>query len=375
LKAPSRPTIAEINLSAIAQNLRGIRRKVGGSVKIMAVVKANAYGHGSLAVSKFIEMKNVADYFGVAFPEEGIELRDSGIRKPIHVFTLAARDQMKLYVDYKLEPTVCTLAHLEEFDLLGRRTRRTISVHLKIDTGMNRIGAQKKTWDQIPGALAKLKRVNVKGVFTHFATSGEQDRSFARAQLSSFHEAIEYFRRSGIEPEEIHCANSGAILDLPDSYFSMVRPGIMMYGYYPSQNTSESIPLQPAMALKTRVALVKRIEAGEFVSYGRRFAATKQTTIATLPIGYADGLFRSLTNNLTVLIEGSRFPVVGTICMDQCMADCGDVKIAAGDEAVLIGSQRGISQSAWALSEPVGTIPYEILCAVSARVPRVYQTS
>jgi len=341
----------------------------------MAVVKANAYGHGSVGVSKFIEKKKLADYLGVAFPEEGLELRQAGIEMPIHVLTLAVPRQLNLYVENKLEPTVCVPAHFEEFNRIGTRTRKTISVHLKVDTGMNRIGLQKQSWEQIPKALAKLKRVQVKGIFTHFATSGEKDQSFARAQLALFQDSLEYFRHHGIVAEETHCANSGAILDLPDSYCSMVRPGIMMYGYYPSQTTSETIPIQPAMKLKTRVAMVKRIEAGESVSYGRRFTAKRSTTIATLPIGYADGLFRSLSNNINVLIEGMQFPVVGTICMDQCMVDCGDARVDVDDEAVFIGSQQEHSQTAWALAERVGTIPYEILCSISARVPRTYQTS
>ncbi len=322
----------------------------------------------------FIEKKRLAHYFGVAFPEEGAELRRAGIRKPIHVFTIAAASQLKLYPEFGLEPTVCSSEQVEQFDRLGKRLKTKIPVHLKIETGMNRIGVQKNSWKEIVGALARAGRIELQGVFTHFATSGDKDQSFARRQLQEFTEAVDLFRRAGIEPREIHCANSGAILDLPESYCSMVRPGIMMYGYYPSRTTSESVVLKPALSLKTQVSMVKKIGAGESVSYGRRYIAAKSTTIATIPIGYADGLFRTLTNRMNVLIGGASFPVVGTICMDQCMVDCGSTDVHAGDEVVVVGSQRGRKQTAWQLSETVGTSPYELLCAVAARVPRIYRT-
>lgn len=337
----------------------------------MAVVKANAYGHGVEEVSMFLEPE-LADCYGVATAEEGMALRKSGVESPIQVFTLATADQAPLYVSYGLEATVCSVADMELLDSLGKKLGTTIAVHLKLETGMNRIGVRREGLEEVLRALGKADRVRLKGVFTHFATADERDKGFLRTQLSEFHQGLEEIRKQKLEPEVVHCANSACILDSPETWFSMVRPGIMMYGHYPSRTTSESIPLKPAMSLKTIVALTKRIRPGESVSYGRKFVAERETTIATLPVGYADGIMRILTGRMEALIGGRRFPVVGSICMDQLMVDVGKSDVAAGDEAILIGKQGGEEISAWDLAEKVPTIPYEICCAISSRVPRIY---
>lgn len=368
----SRPSYAEIELAAIAFNLNGIRKKVGAAVRIMAVVKANAYGHGDVAVADFVE-KDFADYFGVAFVEEGVTLRKSGIKKPIHVFTLPVKNQIGLNFDFNLEPTVCSATEVDLLEREARKRKQSIAVHLKIETGMNRIGVNPKDMGELVSALQNSKRVEVKGVYTHFATADQKDKSFAEQQFNHFMAATETLRRHAIQPELVHCANSSAILDLPQMYCSMVRPGITMYGYYPSFETSRSIPLKPAMSVKTTVSMVKTINSGESVSYGRRFVARKRTSIATLPLGYADGYSRLLTGKGIVLIHGKRFPIVGTICMDQMMVDVGNADVVAGDEAVLIGAQDNQRISCWDLAERIGTIPYEILCGVSARMPRIYK--
>ena len=368
---PTRPTVAEISIPALKHNLEGIRRKVGARVKIMAVVKAEAYGHGLVGVARALEPKH-ADYFGVAIAEEGKALRVAGIRKPIHVFALPSPAQAALTVQFKLEPTVCTLEEAGWIDRAAQRARKTVPVHVKIETGMNRIGVKPENLGTFLGGLARLRRLRVRGVFTHFANSDEADKSFARTQLARFESAIETFQSMRVEYELEHCANSAAILDLPESYHDMVRPGIMMYGYYPSHTTTESIPLKPVLRLKTEVSLVKEIAAGESVSYGRIFVARDRTSIATLPLGYADGYFRLLTGKASVLIHGKRFPVVGRICMDQIMVDVGREDVRAGDEAVLIGPQEGVHIGAWDLADALGTIPYEITCAIAQRVPRIY---
>lgn len=368
---PTRPTVAEVDLSAISYNLKGVRKKVGASVGIMAVVKANAYGHGLQQVALFVE-SSLADCFGVAFPEEGLELRMAGVRKPIHVFTIAAETQLPLYSDHDLEATVSSVLDVELLDRVARKAARLLQIHLKIDTGMNRIGVKPRDLDSVVSALAKSRRLEVKGIFTHFATADESNKQFLMHQLDEFGRAIELLRKAGVESAHIHCANSASIIDAPDTYFTMVRPGVMMYGYYPSRTTTESVPLKIAMTLKTRVALVKSIAAGESVSYGRRFVATRKTQIATIPVGYADGYTRLLTGKAEALIGGMRFPLVGSICMDQIMVDVGAEDIRPGDEAVLIGSQKQELISAWEVAERLGTIPYEICCAISSRVPRVY---
>lgn len=370
--AITRPTVAEIDLRAIAFNLKGIRKHVGAGVKILGVVKANAYGHGLNEVAGFIENRYV-DYLGVAFAEEGTALRRGGIKAPIHVFTLPSRSQAALYAEHRLEATVCSLMDCQILDSVGTKFRRTIPVHLKIDTGMNRIGVKTGGIQPLLRAIANLKRIEIKGVFTHFATSDARDKRFARRQLGQFLQGLDVLRTEHVEPELVHAANSGAILDLPESRFSMVRPGIISYGYYPSHETGESVPLKPAMKLRTTVALVKRIEPGESVSYNRLFVARKRTRIATLPVGYADGYTRLLTGKSSVVIHGRECPVVGTIGMDQMMVDVGTADVAPGDEAVLIGAQGKARVDAWDLASRLGTVPLEIVTAITTRVPRIYR--
>ncbi len=237
---------------------------------------------------------------------------------------------------------------------------------------MNRIGVKVSEIRKLLASVSKLRRLEIKGIYTHFATADQPDKTFSREQIGQFHQALEILRSEGVTPEHIHCAGSAGIVDLPDSYFSMVRPGLMLYGYYPSHRASEAVPVRPVLALKSRISLVKWIDAGETVSYGRRYTAQARTQIATLPLGYADGYMRLLTGKAEVLINGRRFPVVGTICMDQIMVDVGDSDVAVGDEAVLIGKQGDESIDAWDLADRVGTIPYEILTSISSRVPRTY---
>ena len=370
-RAAVRPTVAEIDLSAIAFNLRGVRKKVGNKVKVMAVVKANAYGHGIDLVPPFIESAGLSDFFGVAFPEEGIMLRKAGIRKPIHVFTIPPENQASWFTEFDLEPTVSSVREITFLERSASKAKKTLPIHLKIDTGMNRIGVKPAELESVVSALGKARRLAVQGVFTHFATADEANKQFLLHQLDEFHRQLDRLRQLRLEPGLVHCANSASILDVPESTFSMVRPGVMMYGYYPSRTTSESIPLKVVMTLKTRVSLVKWIGPGESVSYGRRFVATRRTQIATLPIGYADGYTRLLSGKAEVLIHGKRFPITGAICMDQLMADVSSEEVNPGDEAVLIGSQGEGRISAWDLAGSLGTIPYEICCAISSRVPRV----
>jgi alanine racemase len=368
----TRPTVAEIDLKALAGNLKGIRRRVGKNVRVMGVVKANAYGHGIVEVAKYLE-KHQIDYLGVANGEEGVVLREAGVVAPIHVFTLPSKLQAPLYPQHSLEPTVCTQHEASVLNRQGERARKTIPIHLKIDTGMNRIGVEPGGLKKLLKFVAKLRRLEIKGVYTHFAMADVRDKSFSRQQLAEFHVGLEILRKEGVTPDVIHCAGSAGILDLPESYFSMVRPGIMLYGYYPSAETSESVALKSVLTLKSQVSLVKWVSPGESVSYGRRYIADRKTKIATLPIGYADGYMRTLTGRSSVLIGGKRFPTAGTICMDQLMVDVGSEDIAVGDEAILIGHQRREQIGAWDLARTVGTIPYEICTNISSRVPRIYR--
>ncbi|MFH0988388.1 MAG: alanine racemase [bacterium] len=370
----TRPAVAEIDLRLIAANLKAIKRKVGPSVKILGVVKANAYGHGMVEVSRFIS-NGLVDSLGVATAEEGVILRNTGLRKPILVFTLPSEPQVKAIVQHGLEATVCSPVEARTLQQEAERRRRKVAVHLKIETGMNRIGITPSGLPVLLKSLSHMKRLEIVGVYTHFAQADIADKSYTHEQLSRFTNALDILKTHGIEPEVIHTANSAGILDLPESHFTMVRPGIMMYGYYPSEHVSRSVRVKPALTLSCKVSFVKRIEAGETVSYGRLFKATAPAWIATLPIGYADGYFRLLTGKSAVLIKGKKHPVAGRICMDQIMVDLGDVKIAVGEKAILIGSQGACRIDASDLSSLIGTIPYEILTNISSRVPRTYLPS
>ena len=368
----TRPTVAEIDLKALAYNLKGIRRRVGEEVRVMGVVKANAYGHGIVEVARFLENQRI-DYLGVANAEEGVVLRESGVTAPIHVFTLPSKLQVSLFVRHSLEPTVCSQHDAALLNAEALKTGKTVPVHLKIDTGMNRIGVEPKDLKKLLKFLGKLRGLEIKGVYTHFAAADSRDKSFSKLQLTEFQKALEELRNEKVSADVIHCAGSAGILDLPESWFSLVRPGIMLYGYYPSLETTESVTLKPVLSLKSRVSLVKWVEPGETVSYGRRFTAKRRTRIATLPLGYADGYMRSLTGRSSVLIRNKKFPTAGTICMDQLMVDVGSEDVRVGEEAVLIGCQRRERISAYDLAGTLGTIPYEICTNISSRVPRIYR--
>lgn len=372
MRLPTRPTAAHIHLPTLLSNLRSIQRRVGRGVRVMAVVKANAYGHGLIPVSRYLAANGVSD-LGVAFAEEGVALRSAGIRVPIHVFALSDPAQADLCVEHRLDATVATVRDVQILQRAAERRRRTVAVHLKVESGMNRIGARAADLPAVLRTISRARRVELKGVYTHFATSDVPGSPYVGRQLSRFDAALETILRTGVEPEVIHAANSGAILHRPDAMYSMVRAGILMYGYSPSGPDDRTLPVRPALSVTTRVAQVKRIERGETVSYGRRYRADRRTTIATIPLGYADGLFRSLTNKgAEVLIEGRRFPIVGTICMDQCMIDCGRADVNVGDRAIVIGRTSSSIITAWDVAIRAGTIPYEVTCAISARVPRVY---
>ncbi len=368
---PVRPSKAVVNLSALSHNLGEIRGKVGRQVKILAVVKANAYGHGDVPVSRYIE-KKYADYFGVAIVEEGKALRLAGMTKPILVFTLPVRNQIDPFFNYDLEPTICSVEDAVLLDRAAQRRKKTIDVHLKIDTGMNRIGVKPTALETFLLGVARLRHIRFRSVYTHFATAEDKDKSFTLQQFELFQQCLDVLRKHGIEPELTHCANSAAILDLPETYCTMVRPGLAMYGYLPARNGNKLLSLQPAMSLETSVALVKTIDTAESVSYGRKFVAPRRTRIATLPVGYGDGYSRLLSGKSDVLIHGKRFPVVGMICMDMMMVHVGDEDVSVGDRAILIGKDGGQEITCWDLAERIGTIPYEVMCSLSARIPRTY---
>ncbi|MDD8017400.1 MAG: alanine racemase [Bacteroidota bacterium] len=367
-----RPTVAEINLRALNTNLKNIRKKIGPSPFIMAVVKANAYGHGVIPIVQSIIKNRTAQYFGVAIVEEGIELRKAHVNQPIHVFTVPDGHQLELYIQHGLEPTICDKHTAQKLNAFAKKFNTEVEVHIKVDTGMGRIGVTPRDALELVQYVSALSNVSVKGIWTHFATSDEKDLSFAQKQLQVFRSLVTQIELQGIHIPLVHCANSGAILQLPESYFDMVRPGIMMYGYTPSHETQKTVEIHPVLSLKAKIGFVKTVDKGTSISYGRRFIAERRTTIASVTVGYADGYFRTMTNKISALVNGKKFPVVGTICMDQIMIDVGNEKVHAGDEVVLIGKSGRQQITGWDIADTVGTIPYEVTCAVSQRVPRKY---
>lgn len=366
------PNRAEVDLKALKFNLRQVKNRVGEATKVMAVVKADGYGHGMIKAARaFVE--EGADYLGVAFPGEGAELRNNGFNTPILVFGSSFPDQISLFLEHNLEATLVWWDFAEALDKECFRLGKRVMVHVKVDTGMGRVGVSFRDAPSFVERVSKLSNIELVGLYTHFATSDERDKSFARLQLKRFEGVIQGVEKLGIGIPLKHTANSGAILDLPESYYDMVRPGIMLYGYYPSPHTSESLPLRPALKWVSKISAIKDVEPGTSVSYGRRWVAPRVTTIATVPIGYGDGYPRLLTNKGEVLIKGKRFPVVGTVCMDMIMVDLGENSpVKAGDEVVLMGRAGSESVGADEIGGLIGTIPYEVLCGVSKRVPRVY---
>lgn len=365
-----RPTRALIHISHLQNNYRSIRKSVSGA-KVMAVVKADAYGHGVKRVVEALnELEQSPEYFAVAYSEEGVELRDIGVTKPVLFFDLLSEHNIDHVVNYNLIPTV---SNEKQLSLLRERgAERKTLVHVNVDTGMGRVGVPYSEAADFLRYISTLNNVICDGIYTHFATSDESDKSYAVLQLNRFRKVLDELKGQGIEYGITHAANSGAIVDMPEAHFDMVRPGISLYGYFPSLETSESIELKPVLSLVSEVSSVRRFAAGESVSYGRRYVTNSDTTIVSVPLGYADGVSRGLTNRMKAIINNELFPQVGTVTMDRIMFDVGDAKVSTGDKVVLIGNSGNHQITAWNWSTILDTIPYEITCGISKRVPRCY---
>lgn len=367
-----RPTFAIIDLDAIAENILRIKKHVHPS-GVMAVVKADGYGHGAVETAR-TALAAGATHLGVALPQEGVELRQGGIQSPILVFGGFFVEEIQLFLRNNLDLTLYSKDNLEALEQACKEESLHARVHLKVDTGMGRVGAKPEQAAELAKRIAASDRIEFAGIYTHFASADEEDKTFARLQLERFLEAIEGIRSAGIPIPLRHAANSAAILDMPESHLDMVRAGILIYGYYPSRETSESVPVRPALTLKSRVIHLHEIGPGDGVSYGRTFIASGATRIATIPIGYADGYNRLLSNAAMVSIGGKKYPVSGTVCMDQTMVDLGhDQTISIGDEVVLVGQNGRDSVPMALFCQILQTIPYEICTRISERVPRLYK--
>jgi len=368
------PVWAEINLAAVAHNIKALKALTKPGTKFMAVVKANGYGHGAEEVAR-VALENGADWLAVARVEEGIELRKKGIKASILVFGLVTGNMIREALENNLVLTVYNPESARAVADAALVRGRNAPVHLKVDTGMGRLGffLDEQSIKEIRDIIS-IPGLDPLGIYTHFAAADAGDKSYTRLQLQRFQEGLQVLAGYGIDFPLRHAANSAALIDLPGAHFDMVRPGISIYGLYPSGEVDQSrVALKPAMAMKTRVTQVKEVDAGFSVSYGCTYATPAPTTLATVAVGYADGYTRLLSSKASVLVHGERAPVVGRICMDQCVIDVGHIPgVKPGDEVVLMGSQGNNTISTDEIASAIGTINYEVVTMISARVPRVY---
>ena len=360
-----RATYLEVNLTQLRKNVDTIRSRVAPA-KLMAMIKANAYGHGVSGVAPFLEP--FVDYFGVAILEEGIQLRELGIKKPILVAGGILPQQVIQFAEYDLTLTGSSIGLLEVAEEVSRLTQKRIKTHLKIDTGMERVGVHEYEAEPFIERSLRLKHVAVEGIYTHFANAEEPDLMRAGLQLERFQEVLRMYEKRGEPPPALrHMANSAAVLQFPESYFDMVRPGLMVYGVYP-KDVPQTVDIAPALIWRSQVAYAKITRPGRAVSYGSLWQSETETRIATIPCGYADGYFRRMTNRAQVIVNGKMYPQVGRICMDQFMVNVGLDDAQVGDEVVLLGGDI----SAHDLAEWMGTNEYEVLTSISERVPRLF---
>lgn len=367
-----RPVWAEIDLDCVENNIKEIR-KAANSKEIIGVIKADAYGHGAVDLAPVL-LKNGADSFAVAVLSEAVELRRSGISCPIMVLGFTPPNLVDNILRYDIEQTVYSFEFAKELSAMAVKKNKLARIHIVLDTGMGRIGfiPNEKSLNEVE-RISHLPNIIIEGMFTHFSTADEKDKEFTKRQLSIFNKFYDDLKSRGVKIKKRHTANSAAITDLPESHFEAVRPGIILYGYYPSDNVQKvKINLKRVLTLKTNIVLIKKVPKGYPISYGRRFYTERESTIATLPVGYADGYTRLLFNKGKVIINGKYAKVVGSICMDQCMVDITDIPEArVGDEVILLGEQK-VKYDADDMAADIGTISYEILTMISKRVPRVY---
>lgn len=361
-------TYTEINLEAIKHNIAQIRGLLKPSVKFMAVVKANAYGHGSVAVSR-AAVEAGANYLAVANLREALELREAGIVSPILILTESPTSVMDEIIQYDLSQTIYSYSEAEALSKEAQKRKKSAKIHIKVDTGMGRVGVSPSEAMAFITKISSLSGLHVEGIFTHFAMAEDPNDRYTKAQFEKFKQLISKVTHIPIK----HSANSAAVLFHSETHLDMVRVGLMMYGLYPSGNSRSLVNLKPALAFKSRVTYLKRIPKGTPLSYGCTYVTPAETTIATVPVGYADGFSRRLSNRGQVIIRGKRYPVVGRVTMDLTMANVSDAKIEVGDEVTLIGEQDGQLISADEVAHIEETISYEVVCGIGKRVPRIYK--
>jgi alanine racemase len=369
-----RPTCVEVDLKILAENFKAIKAHVKNS-KVMPILKANAYGHGLVRVAQLYE-EFKADYLGVAVVEEGILLREMGIKIPILVLGGIWGNQIPLFLKNNLSITASSIDKLKQIDETAARMKTKAIVHLKIDTGMERLGVHYYNAEKFLEAAYACKNIIVEGVYSHFATAESEDLIFTKLQLERFNEVLEFFSKhsnsQSTNPPIRHISNSGAILQLPEANLDMVRPGIMLFGVYPSKNIKKTVVVNPALTWKSLVVYFKVIKAGNAVGYGLTYKPDHNIRAVTIPVGYGDGYFRSISHKAKVLLNGKLYSVIGNISMDQIVVNIENDSAYNSDEVILLGSDGRNSITAEDLAEWAGTIPYEILTNINTRVPRIY---
>jgi len=368
-----RPVWAEINLDTIATNTKNIKKLIGDK-ELIAIVKADCYGHGAVDVVPTL-LDNGASRLAVAMLTEAIELRKNNINAPIVILGYTPLYLGEELINYDIEQTVYDLDYAKELSKIALSLNKKAKIHIAIDTGMGRIGfLPGDDTVKIINEVYNLEGLEVIGIYSHFSTSDEKDKSYANEQLFKFKKVIADLKALGIEIPLKHISNSGAIIDMPETYLNGVRPGIILYGYYPSKEVSnDNLSVKPALTLKAKVAHVKELHKDMYISYGKTFKTNKKTIVATLPIGYGDGYPRALSENAKVIVNGKFASILGRICMDQCMIDVTDIEnVKTGDEVIILGEEGDLKFNADDMAEALGTINYEILCRIKSRIPRVY---
>ena len=367
-----RPTVGEVDLGALEFNYRQIRKRIPSGVKLLAVVKADAYGHGAIPVSLRLEKSGV-EYLGVAIPEEGVELRKGGVKASILVLGGIFGAEVDQIFRFRLTPVIFRKDSLKILSREAEKRGRRVKVHLKVDTGMGRLGVPLNLWPDFLKEVRRFPRIDIEGILSHFSMMDEE-RDFTQDQWRAFERAVATAQELGISFQYLHMASSATLTAFPAYSAKLVRPGIMLYGSYPSPAFQSLVQLKPVMTLKTRIHFLKRVPPGTRISYGGTFTTKRESLIATLPIGYADGYSRHLSNHGEVLIHGKRAPVVGKVCMDFIMVDVTDIpRVSVGDEVILMGKQGREQITPEEIAEKINSISYEVLCSIGKRVPRIYK--
>jgi alanine racemase len=368
-----RDTVVEVDLDALTHNIHEFRRHLKKQVKMMVVVKADAYGHGAVEVSK-AALSAGASYLAVAFVDEAVELRNAGITTPILILGYTPPHAYQTAVDYDLTCTVYLPEHLRKMEEAAIKAGKPLRVHVKVDTGMGRLGLAPEEVLSFARKLDQSPHIDWEGIFTHYATADEADKDYALSQEQKFRKVIQILSENHLRPPLVHIANSAGAIDLDEYSYDMVRLGISVYGFYPSTEVNrKSVSLKPVLTLKTKVSSVKKPPAGTGISYGKTYVVNGEEWIAAIPVGYADGINRHLSNRGHALIHGQRVPIVGRICMDQLMLNVtGVMPVEVGQEVVLYGRQQQNVITVDEVADMLGTIHYEVTCMLSHRIPRVY---